>query len=204
MPTETNEVPTSERALLWLKISYTLMVVIIVPIYWRDLGPANLLWFSDIALIVLAPALWLPSRFLASTMAVGVLLLELAWIADFLTGGNILQIAAYMYSEDTDTHIRIISGIFHLALPPVIIFMLIRFGYDRRAFLAQVVLALVVLPVTYLVSDPADNINWVFGPAERQDLLPPLVYLGLLMLTLTAAIYYPSHLVLKRIFPAHK
>jgi hypothetical protein len=63
-----------------------------------------------------------------------------------------------------------------------------------------VILALIVLPVTYLITDPEDNINWVFGPIEPQDFLPPLLYLTLLMLTLTALIYYPSHLVLKRYF----
>lgn len=193
------------RIPLWLKISYTLMAVIIVPVYWRDLGPANLLWFSDIALIVLVPALWLENRFLASTMAVGVLLLELAWVLDLLTGGNLIQIAAYLFEEDTETHIRVLSALFHFALPPVLIFMLIRLGYDRRAFPAQVVLSLIVLPITYLVTDPSENnINWVFGPAEPQNLLHPWLYLTLLMATLTLFVYYPSHLVFKRFFPVRE
>ncbi|CAN0542991.1 unnamed protein product, partial [Ectocarpus sp. 12 AP-2014] len=72
---------------LWLKISYTLMVLVIIPVYWRDLGPANFLWFSDIALFALVAALWLENRLINSTMAVAVLFLESAWVLDFLTGG---------------------------------------------------------------------------------------------------------------------
>ena len=32
-----------------LKIIYTLFVCALVPIYWRQYGPTNFLWFSDIA-----------------------------------------------------------------------------------------------------------------------------------------------------------
>ena len=56
---------------LWLKIGYTLMAAVIVPAYWRAYGPVNFLWFSDIALLAMAAALWLKSRLLASMMAVG-------------------------------------------------------------------------------------------------------------------------------------
>lgn len=185
---------------LWLKISYTLMVCVIIPVYWVDLGPGNLLWFSDIALMALVPALWLENRLINSTMAVAVFFLEVGWVVDFLTGGNLIQIAAYMYEGDTDTHIRILSGLFHLALPPVILFLLLRLGYDTRAFWAQVALASVVLPSTYLLTDPSDNVNWVFGPAEQQELLPPLLYLALLMLVLTLVVYLPSHLLFRRLF----
>jgi len=36
---------------LGLKIIYTLFVCALVPVYWRQYGPANFLWFSDIALL---------------------------------------------------------------------------------------------------------------------------------------------------------
>lgn len=185
---------------LWLRWSYTALVLVIVPIYWRDLGPANLLWFSDIALIVLAIALWLNSRFLASTMAVGVLLLELIWVLDFFTLGNLLGIAAYMFSADTDLHIKVLSGLFHCALPPVMLFMLIRFGYDRRALPAQIVLSLVVIPLSYWLGDPSSNINWAYGPGRQQELVHPLVYLCALMVVMIALVYFPSHWLLKRLF----
>lgn len=194
------------RIPLWLKCVYSALACVVVVIYWRDLGPANFLWFSDIALILMVPALWLESRILASTMAVGVLLLELLWLLDFISGGNLTGIAAYMFAGQAELalYLRVLSSLFHLALPPVILFMLIRLGYDRRAFVFQILLAAVVLPVTYVVTEPSENINWVFGPGETQELLPPLVYLGLLFLAFIVLIYIPSHLVLRRFFPIKK
>lgn len=176
------------------------MVLVIVPIYWRDLGPANLLWFSDIALIVLAVALWLNSRFLASTMAVGVLLLELIWVLDLFTLGRLLGIAGYMFSADTDLHIKVLSGLFHCALPPVMLFLLLRFGYDRRALPAQIALSLVVIPLSYWLGDPSSNINWSYGPGRPQELVHPLVYLAALVAVMITLVYLPSHWLLKRLF----
>lgn len=185
---------------LWLKISYTLMVLVIIPVYWRDLGPANFLWFSDIALFALVAALWLENRLINSTMAVAVLFLESAWVLDFLTGGNLIQISAYMFEPDTEMHIRILSGLFHLSLPPMLLYLLVRLGYDERALWLQIIIALIVLPVTYLVTQPEDNINWVYGPAEPQDVLPDPLYLVLVATVLILVIYIPSHLLLKRFF----
>jgi hypothetical protein len=42
---------------LGLKIIYTLFACALVPIYWRQYGPTNFLWFSDIALLALVPML---------------------------------------------------------------------------------------------------------------------------------------------------
>ncbi|MFN2257400.1 MAG: membrane-associated protein [Desulfuromonadaceae bacterium] len=191
------------RIPLWLKISYTLLVLVIVPVYWRDLGVTNFLWFSDIALIVLVPALWLENRVLVSTMAVAVFLLESLWILDFVAGGNLVQIAAYMFDPEEPTHIRALSGLFHFALPLVIFFTLGRLGYATRALPLQILVAAVVLPLTYVLTCPAKNINWVFGPAEPQSVLPPQVYLVLLFIVLIVCIYVPSHLLFKRIFRQH-
>ena len=49
---------------LGLKTIYTLYVCVLVPIYWRQYGQANFLWFSDIALLALVPALWLENALL--------------------------------------------------------------------------------------------------------------------------------------------
>src|SRR5205823_10676010 len=74
-------------------------------------------------------------------------------------------------------------------------------GYDPRALPAQTVLAWIVLLACYLWTDPADNINWVFGPgAKPQRRLPARVYLLLLMVFLPVGIYLPTHYLLLRAF----
>lgn len=196
----THSISTHGAIPLWFKIAYTVMVAVIVPVYWVQHGPANFLWFSDIALLVMLPALWFEHRLLASMMAVGILPMEIAWVADFFTGGH-LGIAGYMFDDDMALYLRGLS-LFHLVVPPAIILMLLRYGYDRQALPLQTALILVVLPLTWIVTDPADsNINWVHGPGTVQDALPPLIYLGLLMIVVPLCVHFPMHALLKRLFP---
>jgi hypothetical protein len=61
---------------LGLKVVYTIFVCALVPIYWREYGPGNFLWFSDIALLALVPALWLENALLVSMLAVSVVFSE--------------------------------------------------------------------------------------------------------------------------------
>jgi hypothetical protein len=188
-----------KRIPLWIKIFYSLFLCVLVPVYWRDLGLAHFLWASDIALFVIFAALWLESRLLNSMMAIGVLPFELAWNLDFLTGPQLIGMASYMFDAKLPLYLRGLS-LFHMMLPPVMIFMLYRLGYDRRALLAQTVLVWVILPVTYLVTDPAANINLVFGLSkEPQTYMHPLLYLILEMILLPVVICLPAHLVLQRV-----
>jgi hypothetical protein len=189
---------------LWLKISYTLFVCLLVPVYWRHYGPANFLWFSDIALLVSVPALWLESSVLASMMALAVTLPELGWNADFFvrlaTGAPLMGLSAYMFDRTIPRFLRALS-LFHVALPVLLIWMVHRLGYDRRALLAQTVVAVIVLPLSYFFGGPRENINWVYGFGARpQTTVPALWFLAFLMLMFPLAIYLPSHFVLDKFF----
>jgi hypothetical protein len=188
-----------------VKVVYTLFVGVLVPVYWRHYGPANFLWFSDVALLLTVPALWLESRWLASTQAVSVGLLELVWIADFLvrlvTGVQLTGIAGYMFEADKPLYLRGLS-LFHLVLPFLLLWMTYRLGYDRRAWLAQTVLAWAILLVCFFFTDRAENINWVFGPGrEPQDWVAPGLYLALLMVAFPVGVYLPTHLTLRALMP---
>lgn len=184
----------------WATLPVTTFTAVLIPVYWIEYGPGNFLWFSDIALFAVVIALWTGNRLVYSMMAVGVLPLEMAWLADFLTGGNLIGLAAYMFDPDLDLHMRVLSG-FHLLLPPLIVWMLVRQGYDRRALPAQTLLAWIVLPATWLLTSPDDNINWVHGLGDDgHQILPPLVHLGLYMALLPVVALLPAHLLLKKLF----
>src|SRR5438067_3141539 len=120
-----------------VKIAYTLFVALLVPNYWRQYGPANFLWFSDIALLMMVPALWLESRLLVSMMALSILLLELVWNIDFffrlIRGVSLTGLSAYMFDPKIPLMVRGLS-FFHIVLPLLILWMLYRLSYDHRAF----------------------------------------------------------------------
>lgn len=173
----------------------------LVPLYWRCYGPRNFLWFSDIAQIALPVALWMESPLLVGTMAVAVLPLEIVWNLDFLAGGRLVGLAAYMFDRDRPLWLRSLS-LFHIALPPTLLWSVSRLGYDRRALAAQTGLAGIVLPVTYAVTEQRKNINWVFGFGRPpRTPVPRPLHLALLMIGLPLLVYRPTHRALAALFP---
>lgn len=198
-----------ERIPLWPKLLYGLFLCVLVPVYWRHNGPANFLWASDIALFLVFVSLWTERPLLNSMMVIGVLPFEIGWTLDLLSGARLFGMVDYMAEPERPLYVRSLS-LFHVALPVVMILLLRRLGYDRRALVSQMLLAWVVLPVTYLVTDPADNVNLVFGfGPEPQTARHPLLHLALEMILLPLAMYLPMHLMLKRwvappVQPAHE
>lgn len=189
---------------LWLKISYTLFICILVPVYWVQYGPGNFLWFSDIALLTTAATLWLGSSLLTSMMALSVVVLESIWIVDFLiglvAGSSVIGLSAYMFDSKISLPIRALS-LFHLFLPPLLVWLLYRLGYDKRALIAQTLLAWIVLPASYLLTKPSENINWVYGMGGgTQKWMPAPLYLVLLMIAFPVVLYLPTHYLLKKLF----
>jgi len=159
---------------LGLKIGFTLFVCALVPIYWRQYGPANFLWFSDIALLALVPALWLENALIVSMMAVAVVFFEAIWNVDFfarlLTGKSSMGLSAYMFDPKIPWFTRTLSC-FHIVLPLLLLWIVHRLGYDRRAFFWQTVVTLVVLPLSYLVSNAQEECElglW-FRPKTADD-----------------------------------
>ena len=191
---------------LGLKIVYTLFVCALVPIYWRQYGPANFLWFSDIALLALVPALWLENGLLVSMMAVSVVFFEALWNIDFFfrlaTGKSLIGLSAYMFDPKIRMLVRGLSC-FHIVLPLLLLWTLHRLGYDHRAFFWQTIVALVVLPLSYLVSNPQENVNWVYGFGQNpKKILPGPRVVVVLMALFPLVAYLPTHLLFAKIFRA--
>ena len=187
------------RYSLWLAVPYSLFVAVLVPVYWVHYGPGNFLWFSDIALFAVAIALWTGARLAYSTMAIGVLPLEVIWTVDFVSGGAATGLAAYMFDSDLPLYLRALS-LFHLFLPPFIIGMLICQGYDRRALTAHTALFWIVLLATRTLTGPEDNINWVYGLGpDAIQTLPQWLYFPAYMAVIPVLVFLPMHLLLSRL-----
>jgi hypothetical protein len=189
---------------LWLPIVYTLFLLILVPVYWKKYGPGNFLWFSDIALFSVGFVLWTENHLLLSMMAVGVLGLELVWNVDYfwrlLTGRELLGLSDYMFHRDKSLFLRGLS-LFHVFLPAIVIWLLLEWGYDTRAFWYQTALGTVVLLLSYFLTDPKENVNWVHGLGNApQKLIQKGLYLTLALLFFPLFIYLPSHFMLRWLF----
>lgn len=189
---------------VWIKVAYTLFVLILIPVYWKHWGPANFLWFSDVALFVSVVALWIESKLLASMMAVGVLLPELYWnlelMVRLLTGARLAGLTDYMWNSKHPLFLRLLS-LFHVFLPAIIILMLVKFGYDPSAIYFQTILAWAVLFLCYKLTPPSANINWTFGLGNSpQHKIPSQYFLLLLMAAYPILVFLPTHLILQAIF----
>jgi hypothetical protein len=120
----------------------------------------------------------------------------------------------YMFDEHKNFYLRFLS-FFHFWLPIILVYLVYKLGYDSRAFLYWTILAWGLLLICYffMPAPPAPsenpnlpvNINYVFGLHEEraQTLLPPLAYLGLMMIVLPVCMFWPTHWVLTRYFGSH-
>lgn len=194
-----------ERVPIVLKVAWTALVTVIVPPYWRVYGPANFLWFSDLALFGTLAALWLESPLLASMNALSVAALETLWLADYLARlvlrVRLVGLTDYMFDAKLPLWLRALS-LFHVPMPILLPWLVWRLGYDPRALAAQWALAWAVVPFCRLVTDPKENINWAFGPAwnPHQTRVSQPVYFAALMLFFPVGVYLPTHFLLQALF----
>lgn len=208
---------TNRRIPTWLKVAYSAFVAVLVPCYWVTYSPWNFLYFCDIALLVTAVAIWIESPLLVSMQAIAITVPQMLWVIDFLfrliVGVNITGVTNYMFDPNISLFLRALSS-FHGWLPFVLLWLLSRLGYDRRAFGLQSVVAILVLLVSYLFAPApppsaghptwAVNINYVYGLDDKQPqtLMSPRLWFLLLMAINVIVIYLPTHLMLRRFFKA--
>src|SRR5471032_2543852 len=86
------------------KMAVTIFLAVLVPVYLHTYGPTNFLWFCDAALIVTVAGMWLENSLLISMCAVGILLPQCLWLADFgshLVGFQFLGMTDYMFDRQT-------------------------------------------------------------------------------------------------------
>jgi hypothetical protein len=203
--------PTNPRLPLALKLLVTAFLAVMVPVYYVSYGAANFLYFCDISLLLAFLALWTERPLFASMAAVGILVPQVLWCLDFgaeLLGLRLVGLTGYMFDANRSLFLRGLS-FFHGWLPFLLLFLVKRLGYDRRALLAWTTLGWSLCLVAYFFLPPAGtvlsdpkipvNINYVFGfdDTHAQTWLPGPVYLLGWMLTLFVVFYLPTHLLLR-------
>ncbi len=198
------------------KLTVTAFLAVLLPVYLHTYGPSNFLWFCDAALILTVAGMWLESPLLISTCAVGILLPQWLWLADFginLLGFHFLNLTGYMFDHRISLFTRSLS-LFHGWLPLLLVWLLFRLGYDKRALPAWTILAATLGFVCYFFTPPAGahlananvpiNINYLYGFNDRQPQhwINQNLYVILWLGVLWFVAFLPTHLALRKIFAA--
>src|SRR5262245_45804145 len=127
-------------ALAWLLIWGTC--------YARVWGWANFLHLCDIAVILTCAGLWRGNSLLISMQAISSIVPSLFWDLDFawrlFSGNHLIGGTEYMWNAQFPLAARLLS-LFHVAWPVLLLWVLAKVGYDKRALQLQTVLAVVVL-----------------------------------------------------------
>src|SRR6266581_212871 len=190
------------RVPLWLKIGWTVWLMVWAPLYWRQYGAQNFLYFCDIANVLIGIGLWLESPLIFSWVACGVLLFQTLYTLDLAgalpTGHHLIGGTEYMFDSHLSLSIRLLS-LFHVVTPPLLLWAIWRLGYDRRGWKLQALMTWIVVPLNYFWR-PEQDVNWARGLFFReQHVIPGMIYLIGYLIVITLFVYFPTHLFLERL-----
>ena len=203
----------SNRVPLWLKLAYTTFMIVLVPVYLYYYGPTNFLYFCDVAIVLTLVGIWIESPLLISMCAVGILAPQALWVLDFVLnifGVSLLGTTDYMFKHENSLFLRGLS-LFHGWLPFLLVYLVWRLGYDRRAMPAWTVLAWALILICFFFMPPPDpnaglipvNINYVWGPSDgtAQTWVHPYVWLAGLIIGMPLLLFWPVHILLSLYAP---
>ena len=189
------------RLPLWLKILWTLWLLVWAPLYWKYYGAQNFLFFCDIGNIVIGIALWSESVLLFSWQAVSVLVFQTLYAVDLLgqlsVGRHFIGGTEYMFDARLPLLLRLMS-LFHVVTPMILLWAIRRLGYDGRGLNLQIITCWAVVTINYFWR-PEFDVNFARGPFFReQHVVPGVVYLAAYFIVVPLVVYYPTHLFLKK------
>ena len=189
------------RLPLWLKIGWTLWLLVWAPLYWRQFGAQNFLFFCDLGNVLIGIGLCLESPLIFSWAASGLLLFQTIYTVDLagavLSGRHVIGGTEYMFDPNLPLAIRLLS-LFHVITPPLLLWAIWRLGYDGRGWKLQTLMAWIVVPINYFWR-PEKDVNWARGLFfHEQHVMPGWLYLLLYLVAVPLLVYFPTHLFLHR------
>lgn len=171
-----------------------------IPVYYRQYGAQNFLFYCDIGNVLITLALWMESRLIFSWQAVGLLVFQTLYTLDLLgamiTGRHALGGTEYMFDPTIPILVRLL-GLYHIAVPPLLLWAVHRLGYDRRGWILQTLMLWVLVPINFFCR-PEYNVNWARGLGHEQHVVAPWLYLVTYLIVVPLVVYWPTNLVLSR------
>jgi hypothetical protein len=189
----------------WTRWATALWLLVWVPAYAVYWGWPNFLHFCDVAVLLACIGFLRGDALVLSSQAISSLVPDLLWCLDagwrLLSGKNLVGGTEYLWDARVPLWVRLLS-LFHIVLPFLLILALRRTGYDRRGWVLQSAIAAALLLASRF-ADPARNLNFAFAdPIFHRALGPAPVHLAIIFSITVGLIYWPTHRVLARLFPA--
>ncbi len=194
--TDRHPIPLAVRA------AFTLWMLCWVSVVLANQGPQNFFWLCNMAQFILLYALWSGNCLLWSSQAGLVCLVGLGWTLDLIValllgGRSPTGFTSYMFSDELSLLARL-SSLYHVGLPPFLIWLVWRAGYDERGPWLQSVIGALGLLGAWLLTEPYRNINWIFAPfGFEQVWMPEWLWLLVLMLLYPLLLYFPGHFLVR-------
>jgi hypothetical protein len=187
--------------LRWLGLAW---LAVWAPSYAIVWGWRNFLQLCDVSVFLTCLGFWRGSPLLLSSQAIGSIVVDGIWALDagarLFSGRHLIGGTEYMWDETQPLLVRLMS-LFHVALPPLLVWSLRKTGYDRRGWVLQAAIAAVLLVASRTFGDSGKNLNFAFkDPFFHRAWGSAPQHLVLTWAVLVGAVFFPTHLGLRRLF----
>jgi hypothetical protein len=168
-------------------------------VYFRQYGAQNFLFYCDLGNILITIGMWAESRFVLSWQAVSLLIFQSLYAIDligtFLFRQHFIGGTEYMFDPTIPLLVRLL-GLYHLAVPPLLLWLVRRLGSDPSAWKWATLETWIIVPINCFWR-PQYNVNFARGIAHEQYLMPPWLYLIGYLIVVPLIIYWPTQLALR-------
>ena len=187
-----------------MRVAAFLWLVFWLVVYWHSWGPLNFLHFCDISEILACVGFMVDGPLLVSSQAVASLFVDAAWTLDagcaFFLRRHLIGGTEYLFDPSHALWVRLLS-LFHIALPVLLLWALHRCGYDRRGLPLQLAIALPGF-IASRFAPASQNLNYAYAdPFFHRQWGPAPLHIVVIFHFMLFAVYLPTHLILKRVFP---
>ncbi|WP_406672831.1 hypothetical protein [Natronospira sp.] len=194
---------------LTVRLASTAWIILWVTVVLNNQGPQNFFWLCNMAKFIVLFAIWRGDRLLISSQAGVMTLVGIGWTLDLflglLLGGSPTGFTDYMFGDELAPVARAVS-LYHVALPPLMMWLVWRLGYDRRGPWLQCLIGALGVVGAWLFTEPYRNVNWVWSPfGVEQTWMPDPLWVLVLIVAYPLVLYFPGHWLLlgiKRLLPA--
>jgi len=188
-------------ALRWVGLAW---LAVWIPFYARGWGWLNFLHICDVAILLAVLGIWIESPLILSGQAVAVIVPDAMWCLDatwrLVSGHNLLGGTEYMWDKSIPLFLRLLS-LYHLALPPILLWGVARIGYDRRGLWFGMGTFAAAL-IASRIAPASQNINFAYrDPFLGRAWGPAPIHLLVIFAGATLLGFLPVHFVVRRIRP---